>query len=176
MWCWRYLITVPSFFHPHLPYRLAEYQPTLFDWSLVASSYLFMLFFYVALVKLLPILEIPEEFMPERPVRPPHIPLYRRMTLGVLKRVSASSTVLIGVGLIAYGISTRNDPFAPSPAIWITGIVCLWTIPLQVCMIPGFPSAVRYMQRAASRNFGLVRPPRPLLPGRRDPIWGQRAA
>ncbi|MBI4518396.1 MAG: polysulfide reductase NrfD [Deltaproteobacteria bacterium] len=178
MWCWRYLITVPSFFHPHLPYRLVEYWPTLFDWSLVAGSYFFTLFFYVALVKIVPILEIPEAFMPEHPVRPPRIPMQRRKTLGVLKRVTAYATVLAGVGLIAYGISTRHDHFAPSPAIWIAGIICLWTIPLQVCMIPGFASAARRLRRATPGTLGLLRPPRNVVPKRvaAGVTWQERAA
>jgi hypothetical protein len=161
-----------------LPYRLIEYRPTLFDWTLVGSSYFFMLFFYVALVKILPILEIPEQFMPERPVRPRRIPMHRRMTLGVLKRITACATVLIGVGLIAYGISTRHDYWTPSPAIWISGIIVLWTIPLQVCMIPGFPSAARRLRRATPGTLGLVRPQRNLVPSRvaSDVPWQQRAA
>lgn len=166
MWCWRFLITVPSFFHAHMPYRVVEYQPTLFDWSLVAGSYFFTLFFYVALVKLLPVLEIPEEFVPEHPVRPPLISLRRRLILGVVKRVTVTATVLLGIGLISYGINSRNDIWTPAPAIWITGIVLLWTIPLQVCMIPGFPSAARRLRRPVRGS--LLRPPRSLLSSRAD--------
>lgn len=167
MWCWRYLITVPSFFHPHIPYQLAEYHPTLFDWSLVLSTYSFTVFFYVALVKLLPILELPEEFAPEHPVRAPRISLRRRSALGALKRVTIAATALAGAALIAYGISTRNDIRSPSPAIWITGIIVLWTIPLQACFIPGFallqrrPTARPADRRAPSRTVvGLIGPGR----------------
>jgi molybdopterin-containing oxidoreductase family membrane subunit len=179
MWCWRYLITIPSFFHPHIPYRLMEYRPTLFDWSLVGGSYFFMLCFYVALVKILPILEIPEEFVPERPVRPFRIPPHRRVTLGVLKRIAVFATLAIGIGLIAYGIWSRHDVRAPSPAIWITGIVCLWTIPLQACMIPGFLSTAQRLRQRAPKPRGLSRPPRraaPLRPPRPGPRWQTRVA
>lgn len=171
MWCWRYLISVPSFFHPHLGYRLVEYIPTLFDWSLVGATYCFAVFLYVVLAKTLPILELPEDFEPQRPVRPPRIPLRQRFAFGVLKRVTTWATVLVGVALIAYGISTRHDIRAPSPMIWILGIVCLWTIPLQVCMIPGFPSAHRMRALRAARRrpwevrtatvAGLVEPGQP---------------
>lgn len=169
MWCWRYLITVPSFFHPHIPYRLAEYHPTFFDWSLVLSTYSFTVFFYVALVKLLPILELPEKFVPEHPVRAPRIPLHRRFSLGVLKRVTIGATALAGAALIGYGISTRHDIRAASPAVWISGIIVLWTIPLQACLIPGFASLQRRLPRrpagqrrlAPSRTVvGLVGPSR----------------
>jgi molybdopterin-containing oxidoreductase family membrane subunit len=153
MWCWRYLITVPSFFHPHLPYRLVEYRPTLFDWSLVLSTYAFGVFFYVVLVKVLPILELPEHFVPDRPVRAPRIPFHRRSSLGVLKRVTICAAVLAGVALIAYGISTRHDVRASSPAIWISGIIVLWSIPLQACLIPGFASLERRLAaRPANRR------------------------
>lgn len=169
MWCWRYLITVPSFFHPHLPYRLVEYHPTLFDWSLVLATYSFAVFFYTVLVKLLPIIELPEEFVPERPVRARRLSLRRRARLAVLKRATIPATVVAGVALIAYGISTRHDVSAPSPALWIAGILCLWTIPLQACMIPGRRSLERrFAARSSSRPprapprvatvVGLVRP------------------
>lgn len=172
MWCWRYLITVPSFFHPHLPYRLFPYRPTAFDWSLVLATYCFTVFFYLVLVKLLPILELPEEFLPERPARAPRMPMRQRFALGLLKRASVWATVMLGVGLVAYGISTRHDIRAPTPAIWISGILCLWTVPLQVCMIPGFPSVARPRTLRASRQrlrepvrvatvVGLAKPGRP---------------
>lgn len=150
MWCWRFLITVPSFFHPHIPYRLAEYTPTAFDWSLVAGTYGFCLFFYIALIKILPILEIPEEFVPERPVRVRPLTAVRRRVFGVLKRITVPLTLLMGVGLIALGVWTRHDIRAHSPVIWISGIVTLWTIPLQVCFIPGFRLRARRHERAVS--------------------------
>ncbi len=143
MWCWRYLITVPSFFHAHIPYRTAEYSPSAFDWSLIIATYSFAVFFYIVLVKIVPILEIPEDFVPENPVRPRAISAARRRKLGIFKRVLSFSTLAAGLGLIAWGISLRHDVRAPAPAIWIAGIVLLWTIPLQVCMIPGFSSKAR---------------------------------
>lgn len=178
MWCWRYLITVPSFFHGHIPYHVVEYTPTLFDWSLIAGTYSFTVFFYIVLVKLLPILEIPEEFMPEHPVRPPRITTYQRRVLGILKRVTSFASIALGVGLIVYGISTRHDIRASSPAIWISGIVCLWMIPLQVCMIPGFAFRVRRVRRAIPGASELVHPLKNLLPrrARSGLTWQKRAA
>lgn len=176
MWCWRYLITVPSFFHGHIPYRVVEYRPTLFDWSLVGATYCFAIFFYAVLVKVLPILEIPAEFVPEHPAPPPRIASRRRRILGILKHSTVWATLAVGVGLIAYGIWTRNDIRAPSPAIWIAGILCLWTIPLQACMIPGFPSKARALLRPVSRTLRLPRrsaaPVRHLRPSL---SWQERA-
>jgi len=161
MWCWRYLISVPSFFHPHLGYRLAEYHPTLFDWSLVGGTYGFMLLLYVILVKSLPLLEIPEDFRPSNPACPWRISYRVRRRLGIAKRVSAVATLVLGIGLIAYGISTRHDVRAPSPLIWCAGIVCLWTIPLQICLVPGFVRARRRQQiRRPFDRFARAAPSR----------------
>lgn len=163
MWCWRYLITVPSFFHPHIPYRLAEYTPTIFDWSLVVSTYCFAVFFYTALVKLMPILELPEHFVPARPVRPFRISLLNRRRWGILKRITIFLTLAAGISLIAYGIHSRSDVLTPAPAIWISGILCLWTIPMQVCLIPGFPSRARLLANRRRKQNTLIRPQRPLV-------------
>lgn len=151
MWCWRYLITVPSFFHPHIPYRLAEYRPTLFDWSLILSTYCFTLLFYVVLTKALPLLEIPEDFVPERPARPLRLPVRRQRAFGILKRVTIFATLALGIGLIVFGIASRHDVGIPAPAIWISGILCLWTIPLQACMIPPLPSPAHLAARRTRR-------------------------
>ncbi|HEY7724389.1 MAG TPA: NrfD/PsrC family molybdoenzyme membrane anchor subunit [Anaeromyxobacteraceae bacterium] len=166
MWCWRYLITVPSFFHGHLPYRVVEYAPTPFDWSLVAATYAFCTFFYIALVKLLPILELPEEFVPERPALPARIPEYRRRLFARGKRAAVWSTVLLGAGLIAYGVSTRHDIRAPSPAIWIAGILALWTVPLQICLAPGFALRRKAARAPPSAEARPARPPPAPRPAR----------
>lgn len=163
MWCWRYLITVPSFFHPHIPYKLAEYTPTLFDWSLVLATYCFAVFFYTALVKLMPILEMPEHYVPARPIRPRRLSLAIMRSFGVLKRITISITLVAGIGLIAYGIYSRRDVLTPAPAIWISGILCLWTIPLQVCLLPGLPSRARLLAHRARQQTGLIRPQRPVV-------------
>lgn len=164
MWCWRYLITVPSFFHPHLPYRLFEYSPTLFDWSLVLGTYGFCLVAYIALIKLLPILEIPKEFVPERPVRPRPLTARRRRLLGLLKRATITLTTISGITLIAYGIATRHDVRTSSPAIWISGIVLLWTIPIQACFIPGYRLRTHHR---VEPDIPLARPVR-ARPGKRE--------
>ncbi len=162
MWIWRLLIVLPSFYHPHIPYRVAPYSPTLFDWSLVAGSYFFALFFYAVLVKLVPVLEIPHDFVPQRPVLPLRLTLYQRKVLGRLKRVLVVATALAGAGLMAYGFATREHP--PAPAIWMAGIVVLWLIPLEACMIPGYVRR-RPRKKGAEkvRSFGLLHLPQPVV-------------
>ena len=74
-----------------------------------------------------------------------------------MKRITVFTTVAAGVSLIAAGIASRHDIQAASPATWILGIVCLWTIPLQVCIIPGFPSRARRPQVVISaRRSGRI--------------------
>ena len=147
MWIWRYLIVVPSFYHPHLPYKIAPYMPTFFDWSLIAGSFIFCAFLYTVLVKVLPVLELPEEVRvaTHSPViLPYYVSPYERIKniLGLIKRFTIPLTLLAGVGLIATGIITRETP--PAPAIWVLGIITLWSLPLQICILPKRESARRY--------------------------------
>jgi molybdopterin-containing oxidoreductase family membrane subunit len=139
MWIWRYLIVVPSFYHPHLPYKVPAYVPTFFDWSLIAGSFIFCTFLYVVLVKVLPVLELPEELeVPAQEfITPPYyISPYEDLKniLSILKRITIPLTLMAGIGLIAIGIITRENP--PAPAIWVLGICVLWTVPLQICVLP----------------------------------------
>jgi len=153
MWVVRFLIVVPSLEHPLLPYRIATYHPTRFEWGLMLSTYAFALLFYVILVKLLPVLELPrvpaEEVVPLlEEIRSPRI----SMPTGS-KRAVLTATIVMGAGLVVFGVLSRehtlpslfggpmvalNTPgpgFVPASAIWVTGIVILLTIPLQLCVI-----------------------------------------
>jgi molybdopterin-containing oxidoreductase family membrane subunit len=139
MWIWRYLIVVPSFYHPHLPYKIAPYTPTFFDWSLIIGSLIFCVFLFTILVKILPVLELPEDL--EVSTESVLIPAYYRSPyekiknfLAILKNISIPLTLIAGIGFIAYGIITRENP--PAPAIWVLGICILWTLPLQICVLP----------------------------------------
>lgn len=153
MWIVRFLIVVPSLEHPLLPYRVARYHPTLFEWGLMLSTYAFALLLYAVLVKILPVLELPlvpaAEVVPLlEELRSPRIsvPAWR-------KRALLSFTTVMGAGLVAFGILSRehtlpsfmggpvlavNTPgpgFVPASAIWVAGIVVLLTIPLQLCVV-----------------------------------------
>lgn len=139
MWIWRYLIVVPSFYHPLLPYKIAPYTPNFFDWSLIGGSLIFCVFLFTILVKLLPVLEFPEEL--EIPAQgglalPYYISPYEgiKNILSILKRITIPLTIMAGIGLIATGFITRETP--PAPAIWVSGILVLWTLPLQICLLP----------------------------------------
>lgn len=154
MWVVRFLIVVPSLEHPLLPYKIAQYQPTPFEWGLMLSTYAFALLLYVVLVKLLPVMELP--LVPASEVVPvlEQIPSPRISLPAWRKRAILSFTTAMGVGLVAFGILARehtlpaflrggtmlaiNTPgpgFVPASAIWVAGIVVLLTIPLQLCVV-----------------------------------------
>jgi len=153
MWVIRLLIVVPSLEHPLLPYKVAQYQPTPFEWGLMLSTYAFALLFYVALVKMLPVMELPlvpvAQLVPvQEPLRGPRISLPART-----RRALLSFTTIMGTGLLTFGVLSREHAlppllarimlttgtpgpgFVPASAIWVTGIVLLVTIPLQLCVI-----------------------------------------
>lgn len=159
MWVVRFLIVVPSLEHPLLPYTIARYQPTPFEWGLMLSTYAFAILLYVVLVKVLPVMELPltpaAEVSPSlEALRAPRIsfPAWR-------KRALLSFTTIVGVGFVSFGVLTRehvlppflrggtmltvNTPgpgFVPASAIWVVGIVLLLTIPLQLCVVRESPT------------------------------------
>ncbi len=129
MWIKRLLIVVPSFYHPYLPYRVADYTPTPLEWTVMGGTWIFAIFFFSILVKLLPVIEIPAGF-----------PLKKNYALqpglGVsraLKMVLVLLTVLGGIVMIAYGISTREFDYAPIK--WLTGILLFCAVPLEMCLV-----------------------------------------
>lgn len=149
MWVVRSLIVVPTFYHPYMPYRPADYHPTWVEWVLVLGCYSFAGLLYFALCKTIPVLELPSDLRLPVPARVPvHIPVLRPSW------VSVAFTAIAGVGLIILGIASRYQfPVAgvwtvtqapPSPIwflrhippapIWVLGIIFLVTIPLQICL------------------------------------------
>jgi len=149
MWIWRFLIVVPSFYHPFLPYKVATYQPSAVEWNLMTGSYAFAALLYTALLKILPVLEFPlEHRLAVERVPAPTI----EMRLPVRQSLILA-TAILGLGLIALGIATRDGLQPPlvraalatpgvyallrvySPSLtWVLGIVLLATIPLQLCV------------------------------------------
>ncbi|HEY6006203.1 MAG TPA: NrfD/PsrC family molybdoenzyme membrane anchor subunit [Anaeromyxobacter sp.] len=135
MWMKRFFIVVPSFMHPHLPIRVVHYQPTAHEWGLVLASYAFAALIYTALIKTIPSLELPESLP---------VGATARATDGLwlassTRRLLLALTPLVGIGLIALGIAYRQ--LVPASAVWVTGIVLLLTIPLQICLPTGRPTA-----------------------------------
>lgn len=154
MWIVRSLIVVPTFYHPYMPYRPAEYHPTWVEWVLVLGCYAFAGLIYLALCKAIPVLEFPQGL--KLPV-PAHVPA--RFPVLRPSWASVVFSAVAGIGLIVLGIAVRHHfpvvgvwtptvgqvPLPPievlrhiPPApIWVLGIVLLVTIPLQICMFRG---------------------------------------
>jgi molybdopterin-containing oxidoreductase family membrane subunit len=129
LWTTRGLIVVPSFYHPHLSWPKVPYVPTFAEWSMVIGSVFLFGFLLLVMVKLLPVLELSEEVAMEEQARPHPMPVWKKVAVG--------SSLTAGVGLIAFGVSHRD--FAEiyhSPVFWLAGIVVLWSVPFQICVLP----------------------------------------
>ncbi len=128
LWVTRALIVVPSFYHPLLPWEVAPYVPTREEWMMVMGSFFLFALLLLLLVKAFPTLELPEAHDARVP---------RAAAMPLWKLASVGGSVLLGAGLVATGVYNRMDPeFFHPPAIWLTGIVTLLSVPFQICVLP----------------------------------------
>jgi Ni/Fe-hydrogenase subunit HybB-like protein len=132
LWTTRALIVVPTFYHPLLPWVVAPYVPTFPEWCIVIGSFFLFALLLLVLVKAFPVLELPEEREPPWAGRAPSMPFWKMLAIGV--------SLVGGVTLVASGIGVRMSPelFHP-PAIWLSGIVLLLSVPFQICVLPERP-------------------------------------
>jgi len=147
MWVVRSLIVVPTFYHPHLPYHIAEYHPTWVEWVLVLGCYPFAGSVYLTLCKVLPALELPQELRLAWAPRPTGAVQQRPLLRPIATAVTGVALIVAGVSLRTYlpgpvtvAVAEPTDPvtlllhhLSPS-ATWVLGIVILVTIPLQICL------------------------------------------
>lgn len=129
LWIKRFLVVVPSFYHPYLPYKVADYTPTLLEWTVMGGTWVFAIFSLSILVKLLPVVEIPPGF----PLKKNYAFQPGLVVSPAEKAVVVLLTVLAGIGMIAYGFATRDLDYAPVK--WLTGILLLCAVPLEICLI-----------------------------------------
>ena len=128
LWTTRALIVVPSFYHPLLPWEVAPYVPTLNEWYMVVGSFFLFSLLLLVMVKAFPVLELPEEHE-HGPVKAPAMPWWKVLMIG--------GSLTVGVSLVVTGISVRTAPeFFHPPAIWLSGIVLLLSVPFQICVLP----------------------------------------
>jgi Ni/Fe-hydrogenase subunit HybB-like protein len=128
MWVTRGLIVVPTFYHPLLPWDVAPYMPTLVEWCIVLGSFFLFALLLLILVKVFPVLELPEEHDDDRARRAP-MPRWKAAMVG--------GSALVGVALVGAGLAGRENPeFFHPPAIWLSGIVILLSVPFQICVLP----------------------------------------
>ncbi|MBI4615329.1 MAG: polysulfide reductase NrfD [Planctomycetes bacterium] len=185
LWIMRYLIVVPSFYHPHLPYRITPYSPTFAEWAVLVGTLVFGILFFGVLIKILPVIELPHNvpirtdrrfvFMPRITIRRNH------------KRLLLAATAAGGIGMMIFGFSTWQADYAPVK--WLTGILMLCSIPLEICLLtpreetarpqrPGAPrvSVQRYLAtsvqcRVPAPRLGVASVTR----GSRPPVLAPRA-
>jgi molybdopterin-containing oxidoreductase family membrane subunit len=157
LWCIRYLIVVPTFYHPHLPYRIATYVPTFAECAVMGGTWIFAILFFALLLKLVPVIELPDD-IPVRTDRR-YVFLPRILIPKALKRLVITGTTVFAIAMIVYGLSTWQGDYAPLK--WLTGIALLCIVPLQVCILipreelsrPTFPQAhvEQYLTSAVPR-------------------------
>jgi molybdopterin-containing oxidoreductase family membrane subunit len=129
LWVMRALIVVPSFYHPLLPWKMAPYTPSFAEWGQVIGSFFLFGLLLLAFIKIVPVLELPQEPVAHETASFPAMPWWKRFVIG--------ASVIAGISLIALGIALRNQSeFYHSPTIWISGILVLWSVPVQICALP----------------------------------------
>lgn len=131
LWMIRFLIVVPSFYHPLLPYKVAPYFPTISELIVVLGTWVFGILFFTFLIKLLPVIELPEDFEIKNSEK--HVFLPRIEMLATAKKIMVMGTFVLGIGLMVWGFSTWMYDYAPVK--WLTGIFLLCMVPLQICLI-----------------------------------------
>lgn len=131
LWMIRYLIVVPSFYHPLLPYHIASYMPTLNELMVMLGTWVFAILFFTLLIKLLPVIELPENYKIKNSER--YVLLPRIEVPANIKRTLVMVTLLLGIGLMLWGFATWMYDYAPVK--WLAGIFLLCMVPLQICII-----------------------------------------
>lgn len=132
MWAKRFLLVVPTFSHPHLPLHAAQYTPTRFElWMVIVGTWGTALLVFTLLVKLLPTLELADATapLPASAVAPWYASSVRRFAFW--------GTAAAGLALIAVGVGEHR--LVGASALWVTGILFLISLPLQICL-PRLPS------------------------------------
>jgi Ni/Fe-hydrogenase subunit HybB-like protein len=128
LWVTRALIVVPSFYHPLLPWPVATYVPTLAEWYIVIGSFFLFALLLLVMVKAFPVLELPEEHDGAERIAAP-MPRWKVLVVG--------ASAATGLTLVATGVLLRTAPeFFHPPAIWLSGIVLLLSVPFQICVLP----------------------------------------
>lgn len=176
LWMIRYLIVVPSFYNPHLPYRIAPYSPTLLEISVTLGTWVLGVFLFAILLKILPVIELSEKIPVRSGAKYVLFPSIR--VPGLLKRVLVLATAAGGIGMMIFGFSTWSQDYAPVK--WLTGIVMLCAVPLELCLLqprrrealyPELLAEVLTLRRASveSWRLGPSEPIGPLAGRKREP-------
>ncbi len=159
LWTTRALIVVPSFYHPLLAWPVAAYVPSVSEWCMVVGSFFLFALLLLTLVKVFPVLELPEHPEPVQEAPAEGVPFWKTAVVG--------GSVTGGIALIAIGFATRMNPeIFHSPAIWLAGIVLLLTVPLQICALPDRRLTARAGSRHRVPHLAAMRPRVVMRPAR----------
>lgn len=146
MWTTRALIVVPTFYHPLLPWEVAPYTPAFSEWCIVVGSFFLFALLLLVMIKVFPVLELPEPHEAVARVVVPPMPRW--------KMVVVAASAVTGLALVATGVGNRMLPeFYHPPVIWLSGIITLLSVPFQICVLPEQP------RRRAVRRPWLVSAP-----------------
>ena len=152
LWTIRTVVVVPTFYHPLLPWPVAEYTPTYVEWCIVFGSFFLFALLLLVLVKAFPVLEFPEVHESEN-VRSAPMPLWKIALVGC--------SAVAGISLITTGIASRTQPeFFHPPVIWLSGIMLLLSVPFQICVLPERPLRHLVRFRLAAPRLVTSRPAR----------------
>jgi len=127
LWLKRFLLVVPTQYEPFLqnPRPLSVYVPTHTEWAIVIGSYIAAAFAFILVMKYLPIIELPFAQSTETESQPEN--------KNISRKIITFLSLFLGIGMISWGILTRESDFAPIK--WITGIIFLLIIPISNCFI-----------------------------------------
>ncbi|MFQ6103395.1 MAG: NrfD/PsrC family molybdoenzyme membrane anchor subunit [Candidatus Glassbacteria bacterium] len=168
LWMIRFLIVIPTFYNPHLPYRILPYQPTAIEIFILVGTWLFAILFFSILLKICPVIELSEEIeiRDEK-----NYVLFPRIEMSPLvRRALIIATLAFGVGMMIFGFSTWSSDYAPVK--WLTGIFSLCAIPLEICLLQPRAKRVEYAElqprivdmKPTSVEDWLVEPSPPIGP------------
>ncbi len=131
LWMIRFLIVVPTFYNPHLPYRIAAYVPTPIEIFVALGTWVFAILFFTILMKICPVLEFPEEIEISGEE---NFVLFPRIEISpVVRRALIFTTLTVGLGMMIFGFITWSMDYAPVK--WLVGIFSLCLIPLEICIL-----------------------------------------
>lgn len=124
----RILLVIPPQLEPHLPRprETVPYQPTWPEIAVTAGTYAVGCLAFLVILRVLPLIELPRR----GEVRP----VAGARAFSRLAVMAVMISALGGTLLIAWGVSTRAETFAPVK--WILGMSLLVAVPLEWCLIP----------------------------------------
>ncbi len=127
MWLKRFLIVVPPQYQNHLPLPRPPvlYSPTVTEIVVTLGSYAFAGLFFLLILKTIPVVELP--------AKEAIVASAKRRSRSWARGLLMTLTLIAGVFLTVWGITTRHYDLAPLK--WLSGMALLVVIPLERCLL-----------------------------------------